>query len=403
MLSVRHRLSGLAFAAALLMGGCVGVPTAPPVAVAMSAEERAEHNLRVFDRAWELVNEKFFDAKFRGTDWPAMRQRYRPEAGQAKDDDALYGVVNRMLGELKESHNFAMTPQRKFESQTQQRARVGLGFQKMEGRWVVTEITPASPAEEAGVKAGWLVQARAGRPLDQAPFTPPKAGEPTAYEFLDERDQPRALTLIARDLSTADHTEARVLADGVVYLRFDGFDTKSRRWLSEQLKAHRAARAVVVDLRHNHGGLFFSLEFTLGEFFTRSMSLGTFVRRSGAQSEKDTFQWLSARYAGRVALLVDQQSASCAEIFAHAMHHHGRAVIVGRKTAGAVVVSQFYALPGGGRLQLAIEDFRALDGQRLEGTGVTPDKVVPLRLADVRAGRDADLEVALAELRLPPP
>ena len=85
------------------------------------------------------------------------------------------------------------------------------------------------------------------------------------------------------------------------------------------------------------------------------------------------------------------------------MRHHQRAVIVGRKTAGAVVVSQFYPLPDGGRMQLAIEDFRALDGQRLEGTGVTPDKVVPLRLADVRAGRDADLEAALAELRLPPP
>ena len=286
---VRHRFGGLVLAVALLMGGCVGVPMTPPVAVAMSVEKRAEHNLRVFDRAWELVNDKFFDAKFRGVDWPAMRTRYRPEAHAAKDDDALYGVVNRMLGELKESHNFAMTPQRKFESQTHQRARVGFGFQKMEGEWVVTEVTPGSPAEEAGVKAGWLVRSRAGRALDQAPVAPPKTGEPMAYEFLDERDRPRALTLTARDISTADRTEARELAEGVVYLRFDGFDTKSRRWLSEQLKAHRAAPAVVVDLRHNHGGLFFSLEFTLGEFFTRSMSLGTFVRRSGSQSEKDRF------------------------------------------------------------------------------------------------------------------
>jgi carboxyl-terminal processing protease len=391
----------LASLGATFWSGCATTPGAPPVPVALSSEQRLEHNRRVFDRVWELVNDRFFDAKFRGVDWPTMRVRYRPEAEKAKDDEALYGVVNRMLGELKESHNAAMTPRAKFENETHRRARVGIGFQRLEGSWVVTEIVPSSPAAEAGVQPGWLIAARDGRALDQQISGDIKPGQVFNYQFIDGHDQPRTMTLTARDVAIPNRLDVRELAGGVIYLRFDGFDAKSRRWLSDQLKEHRAAPAVIVDLRHNRGGTFFSLEFMLGEFFPERVSLGTFVRRSGTESEKDAMQWLPARYAGRVALLVDGQTASCGEIFAHALHFHHRAVLIGRKTAGAVVVALYYGLPDGGRLQLAIEDFRSLDGQRLEGNGVVPDQVVPLRLADARANRDADLEAALAALNGP--
>src|SRR5687768_10354224 len=101
--------------------------------------------------------------------------------------------------------------------------------------------------------------------------------------------------MTAKILSTADRTEIRTFADGVVYLRFDGFDTKSLRWLRGQLKENRHAPGVVVDLRHNHGGMFFSLEFMLGEFFPKSVTLGSFIRRSGRHNEKDTTQLRSAR------------------------------------------------------------------------------------------------------------
>src|SRR3954465_4047456 len=97
---------------ALLVGGCASLSTQPRTQVFLSAQERVAHNQRVFDRAWQLVNDKFFDAKFRGVDWTEMKARYRPAAEKAVDDSALYEVINSLLGELKESHNYAMTPQR---------------------------------------------------------------------------------------------------------------------------------------------------------------------------------------------------------------------------------------------------------------------------------------------------
>lgn len=384
---------------ALCAGGCVGVQAPRPVA--MSAPERVTHNRRVFERAWQLVNEKFFDAKFRGVDWGTMKTRYLPDAEQATDDLRLYGVINEMLGELKESHNYGMSPQRRWEFITKQRARVGVGLRQIENSWVVTEVVAGSPAAKAKVQPGWLLTARDGKPWGAAENIVVKEGDGIVYDFLDEHDQRRTLTLVPKLLSTADRLEARELANGSVYLRFDGFNLRSLRWLNQQLKIHRAAPAAIIDLRHNHGGTFYFLRLAVGEFFPDPVEVGTFIRRSGSERERDSLQLFSARYPGKVILLTDRATGSCAEILAHALRYHGRAEIVGRPTAGAVVVSLYFRLPHGGSLQLAVEDFRGLDGQRLEGVGVKPDIDVPLKLADLRAGIDADLQAALMRLREP--
>lgn len=80
------------------------------------------------------------------------------------------------------------------------------------------------------------------------------------------------------------------------------------------------------------------------------------------------------------------------------LQEHGRATIVGRKTAGAVLASWFHGLPDGGELQLSREDYVTPKGRRLESDGVEPDVKVARTVADVRAGRDADLAAALKVL-----
>jgi carboxyl-terminal processing protease len=84
---------------------------------------------------------------------------------------------------------------------------------------------------------------------------------------------------------------------------------------------------------------------------------------------------------------------------AQAVQREGRALIVGRTTAGVVIASRFFPLRGGGELQLGSWDFVTPDGRRLEGEGVVPDIVVERRLADLRQGLDADLEAAVRWLR----
>ena len=392
---------GIALAVvALALSGCTTTP-APRVslaAVPVEQRARAEGNVRVFDRVWGLVADGHYDPKLHGVDWPAAGLKYGAEAVAAADDQALYAALGAMVGLLKDSHTHALSPTQAKERRTQTRARTGFYMTRVEGRWIVSELVAGSPAELAGVKTGWVVVARNGTAFGERSEGRPKVGEVAQWEFLDDRDQPVALAIVAESLSTKPRQEVRVLAGGVVYLRFDAFDPADRRWLSDQLKTNRAAPGVVIDLRRNPGGGTISLGITIGEFFDRAVDCGTFITRGGYRGGKSSWQIGSARYGGSVVVLVDGATGSAAEIFAAVLQEHGRATIVGRKTAGAVLASWYHGLPDGGELQLSRQDYVTPKGRRLENAGVAPDVKVVRTVADVRAGRDVDVEAALRVL-----
>lgn len=383
----------------VFVGGCATVPSEYREPPPLAAAEQQVVNLRVFDRAWSLVNERYFDAAFRGVDWRQMRERYRPQAAAAKDAGELYVVVNRMCAELKESHLTALAPRRVHELRTDHRPGIGIQWRLVEGKRVVTDLVPASPAERAGIQRGWLVIARNGAPIREGERFIPRVGEMISFGFLDQQDVERTFTLQAQ-LLRFERREARRLENGALLLRFDRFDAPSLSWLSEQLKAHADAPAVVIDLRQNAGGNTLVLDMAVAEFFPERVSIGRLVRRSGRMRENHSFAWRAARYGGQVVLLTGPATASAAEIFSHVLQHHGRATVVGQKTAGAVIYSRPYRLPEGGRLQVPIIDYVGLDGQRLEGRGVMPDiPVLQGTLADARANRAPELERALELLQ----
>ena len=392
---------GIALAVvALALSGCTTTPAPRVSLAAVPVEQRArvEGNVRVFDRVWGLVADWHYDPKLQGVDWPAAGLKYGAEAAAAADDQALYASLGAMVGLLKDSHTHALSPTQTKERRTQTRARTGFYMTRVEGRWIVSELVAGSPAELAGVKTGWVVVARNGTAFGERSEARPKEGEVAQWEFLDDRDQPVALAIAAQSLSTKPRQEVRVLAGGVVYLRFDAFDMADRRWLSDQLKTNRAAPGVVIDLRRNPGGGTISLGITIGEFFDRAVDCGTFITRGGYRGGKSSWQIGSARYGGSVVVLVDGATGSAAEIFAAVLQEHGRATIVGRKTAGAVLASWYHGLPDGGELQLSRQDYVTPKGRRLENAGVAPDVKVVRTAADVRAGRDVDLEAALRVL-----
>ena len=384
-----------------LLAGCVSTPP-PRISLAGVPREqtaRASQNLAVFERVWQLVADRHYDPRLSGVDWRAAGEKFGPEAAAAPDEAALYRVINAMLAPLNDSHTHALTPARAGERRSRVRARTGFSMTRLEERWVVSEVLPGSPAEEAGVKPGWIVVAREGVPLGPRIDFRPKVGEAATWDFLDEADRPVRVAPVARPLSTAPRQVTRALDDGYFYLRFDEFNGSGRRWLSRELKQQAAAPGVVIDLRQNPGGETFSLGISIGEFFDHSVDCGTFISRSGQRSMKNSWQIGSANYRGKVVVLVDGATGSAAEIFAAVLQDHGRATLVGRRTGGAVLASWFYSLPDGGQLQLSREDYSAPKGRRIEGAGLEPDVVVAPTLADLRGGRDRALEMALELLR----
>ncbi len=397
----------VAFVLAVMLaaGGCALAPASRftrPEFAADPGSTRGVRNAEVFERVWRLVAERHHDPALGGIDWTAAGRRQGPAAIAAADDESLYRELNAMMEPLKDSHTRAVSPARAAERRSRTRARTGFAMERLEDRWVVNEVLPGSPAETAGIRSGWIVVSRDGRPLGEEIDFRPAAGEAATWEFLDDQDRPVRVAPVAKELSNAPRRVERMLPGGIPLLRFDEFDGPARRWLSERLKARADAPGVVIDLRRNSGGETFSLGIIIGEFFRQTVDCGVFVTRAGTSSVKSSWQWGSARYDGRLVVLVDRGTASAAEIFAAVLQDHGRATVLGRPTAGAVLASWFYELPDGGQLQLSREDYLAPKGRRLEGRGVEPDLSVPRTLADVRTGRDPDLEAAIRWLARSP-
>jgi len=384
-----------------LIAGCATAPTEYREPAALAANERTALNTRIFERVRALVQEKYYDATFHGVDWAAACERRRAAILAAPDDATLYRQLNELCAELKESHLAALAPRRVHEMSTAHRAAIGLRARLIDGRRVVAELVPDGPAARAGVQLGWILVSREGKPLPPHDDFIPRVGQPVSYGFIDALDQLHTLT-IEPTLVDFTRRESRPLAGGARYLRFDRFDLSALNWLSGELKQHASAPAVVLDLRDNSGGMVLALNLAVSEFFPRNVAEGRWIRRNGTDRDAQSRSWRSARYAGRVVVLTSGGTGSAAELLAHVLRHHRRATLVGQKTAGAVMLSRYYNLPGDGRLQIPTEDYVGLDGQRLEGRGVTPDIVTPLpTLAELRAGRDPALEAALRLLAEP--
>ncbi len=87
-----------------LLALCLIIAAAPGIA------QREPLNQRVFDRAWELAADRYWDRSMAGNDWEAIRDQYYPKAMAAKDEKQLYAVINRMLDQLDDSHVYATSP-----------------------------------------------------------------------------------------------------------------------------------------------------------------------------------------------------------------------------------------------------------------------------------------------------
>ncbi len=415
-----HPAVALASVLLWLLTGCISTPRgawnkyqpSPPLTADLA---RPARNLHVFDAAWDAVNALYFDPGFNSLDWCALRDRHRSAAEEAVDDEQLYRAINALLGELKDPHTIALSPRVVREQRTRRSVDLGISYGTIAGspdKLIATQVWPGGSGAEAGVRSGWILESCDGQPA--RPFIEREAlwdGQSVRCAFLDEEDQPCERALIARVRSRPPVREARTLAQGVVYLRFDEFNFGSLKWLMAQLHAHAKAPGIVLDLRLNRGGNARVLEYAAGGFLPRASNLGAVLGDGKPRPLRARRMWpvsvlisdlpYAPIYRGGLAILVSNVTSSASEIFASAIRYHQRGVLIGTKTAGAVLVSWRVPLPDGGRLMVSINDYRSPDGCRLEGIGVEPDIEVHPTYDQVRLGIDQGLEAALVALQKP--
>lgn len=148
----------------------------------------------------------------------------------------------------------------------------------------------------------------------------------------------------------------------------------------------QGADSWVLDLRDGFRGA--NPEFA--SIFSRDIVSLQTIGRDGVVALRDT------QMRGPIVLLTNGGTRSGKEVIAYGAKRSKAATIIGEQTAGAVLAGQLFFLSDGSLLYLAVADV-AVDGERLEGRGVTPDLLVPFDLR-YSMGDDIQLKAALRYL-----
>nr|WP_235985927.1 S41 family peptidase [Acinetobacter baretiae] len=138
--------------------------------------------------------------------------------------------------------------------------------------------------------------------------------------------------------------------------------------------SHKNIKSVVIDLRNNPGGLLSSAVETADLFLTNGVIVKTVSRSEGSQ----TFQALPNKEFNdlRIGILINQRSASAAEVFTAALKDHHRAWVMGEKSYGKGVVQKLFPLPNGAAVQMTVSHYITPSGNMIDGKGIVPNQII---------------------------
>ena len=326
----------------------------------------------------------------------------------------------------------------------------------IDGEVVLVEVLDDSPAQEAGLRAGDVILSVDARPLSEAQEVQSVSG---VWEVLRthrrERRRGQGLDLQrAPEVSQASNAEANSaiesrlsvpiqarplqvplspslwrLRSGTAYMRIPSFLPQvfeGEAWQEMRVALGELSRSrtqLIVDVRRNAGGSFPAALRAISALSCKPGLVG-WVHRGFVPSQDEALQYalpddLSAHlqlerlsrdgalslmshsqslcFSGSVLVLMDEETASVAEIFAQAMKERPQTRVLGWPSAGQVVMARWFDLDSigpGYNLVLPVARYESAQGQSLERRGVRPDVELVRDLESARHLGDPWLEWA---------
>ena len=347
--------------------GLAGPGPEPTPAYSPSADRP---DWRLLDEAYDFLDQHYVD--------PAALDPLGMERG------AIVGMTESLDDR---GHTGYLTPEEvaaRDESLSGTFVGVGVVIDEQGGSFMIVRVLNDSPAERAGVKvgeeiisvdgvgvAGLTVAEVAGRVRGPE-------GTNVALELRSPGSSTRTVT-IARaklDLPLVSWAFAPGTKDAVI--RLERFSSGAAKAVTAALQEalDQGAEGAVLDLRGNPGGYVNEPVETASQFLASGVVYRS-VDRSGREAPHEVLGNPLAPDLPLV-LLVDDQTASSAEILTGALQDAGRARIVGVKTYGTGTVVNTYPLADGGALTIGTERWLTPNGRAIWREGLVPDEVVEL-------------------------
>ncbi len=302
---------------------------------------------------------------------------YRAISQQKLSDSALKGAVASLDDRFsayyskKEFAQFNQAINNQFSG-------VGTAVEGVKQGLRIATVYPKSPADKAGVLVGDIVIAANGRNLaglaEAAAVAFIKGRTGTKVRLRLRRGKRTLVKRLTRAVISIPVVESKIANAGgkrVAYIALSTFgpDTAHEQVAAAIRKQRgRGAKGIVLDLRHNGGGLVSEAQLIASMF----LPAGPIVTTRGRSVKSRTLYTSGPRLAGDLptVVLVDGGTASASEIVTGALQDRKRATVVGVKTFGKGVFQEIMPLHNGGALDITVGQYFLPSGRNLGGAGV---------------------------------
>ena len=406
---------------ALAAIGALGARPASAETASQPDEAPAASYQADFDQVWELVRDRFYDRRLNGLDWQEQRALFRPDAASGRSREEAAVVINAMLAKLGASHTHYYTPEDPayyqladifvFALEHRGLERVfprgevsypGIGVfteADSQGRIFVTGVIEGAPAHAAGVLLGDEIMSADARPFLPVGSFRGKVGSPVSLEIRRASGvAPIAIRVSPADLRPNEmflrglKDSARLIVTDkakIGYVHVWSYASHRMQSALEDLMSDgllKDADALVWDLRGGWGG-------AQPQYLDLFNSRAPTMKITGRNGETG---FVGVKWRKPVAALINEGTRSGKEVLAYGFKEYRLGELVGHRTEGAVLAATAFLIGDDGLLLLAVEDV-LVDGQRLEGVGVTPTIEVPFD-SRYAAGGDPQLDRAIQVL-----
>ncbi|MGB7755261.1 MAG: S41 family peptidase [Salinisphaera sp.] len=324
-------------------------------------------------------------------------------------DNAIHGMVEGL-----DPHSAYLDPEEYKQlsvSTSGQFGGLGVKVQMENGYLQVVSPIDDTPASKAGIQPGDMIIRIDDKPVKGMSISESvqamrgKPGSKISLTILrDGHDKPIHLHLKRADIQVAS-VKSRMLAPGYGYIRISQFTEGTAKGMNKALaklkkQAKGSLKGIVLDLRNNPGGVLNAAVDVSDDF----VGSGTIVSIQGRAADTDhKFEATPGDKldGAPIVVLVNQGTASAAEIVSGALQDDHRAVIMGTQTFGKGSVQTVLPLNDGSALKLTTARYYTPSGRSIQAEGITPDiKLAPVKITPTQARggfgyTEADLPGAL--------
>jgi tricorn protease len=371
---------------------------------------------QVFEEAWRVMKNRFYDANMHGVNWAAAKDKYESMLPYIADTEELHNLIMEMIGDMNASHT-GITGGSRLPVQGTPEERIVTrhpGFEiqpDASGFYKVSYIYRKGPADHDYVKLapGNFILAVNGKEL--------KSGDNywklfnilpgRKFEFLvnSKPATDGAWTIDLEPLTGAafgnlqydrwveDRKEmvAKLTNGEIGYLHIRAMDAPSLAKFQRDLLENQSKKALIIDQRFNGGG---GIDQELLAILNQRKAYQVTRGRDSLDVKRP-----GQTFFGPMVVLQNERSASDAEMFPDGFRSLGLGKLVGVPTSGQVIGTGSFTLLDGSAIRTPGAGVYTAKGENMENYGVPPDVWVDNTPADFLSGHDRQIEKAIETLK----